>query len=81
MSFKKIISRKKYVYGLLDYSGKEYQIIFSNPMSMLVDKNLSWDSKGYLSHIAFVGDMVDEIDMPDHIIEELIRLEYLIEVK
>jgi hypothetical protein len=81
MSFKKIISRKKYVYGLLDYSGKEYQIIFASPMCMLVDDNISWESKGYLSHIALVGDMVGDIDMPDYITQELIDAGYLVEVK
>lgn len=76
----KTCQRKSYydTYGVLSHNGLEYNLIFGLPNDMLRDEKLSWESKGYLSYVAFVG---EEIEVSINIIDELIHLGYLVEVK
>ncbi len=64
-------------YMELTHNGIEYKLIFGHPNDMLRDKNISWESKGYLSSLV---NLPDEIEFSLHVIAELIHFGYLVEV-
>lgn len=68
----------KHRYGCITYKSKKYELFFSHPKFMLEDDNISWECKGYLSFLAFID--YSKIQVPPHIIEELINNNYLVEV-
>ncbi len=66
-----------HIYASTNHEGMQYKIIFGHPTHMLEDENISWEAKGYLSYIAFLP---SDMDLPDHIVDELIEYGYLVEV-
>jgi hypothetical protein len=77
MIINRMLSKYSHCYAKLTYNDKEYELIFSNPLSILKDENISWEAKGCLCHIAFLE---DDIELSPHVINELIKFGYLVEV-
>ncbi len=68
-------SNHKRCYGKITFEGIEYDLLFSHPQNMLTDPNISWESKGCLSHIMFLD---EDIDLPLYVIAELMHWGYLV---
>jgi hypothetical protein len=77
MTLKPISGIRKHSYASVEHKGKSYDLIFGHPKHMLIDEKISWEAKGVLSFFTFIE---GDIEVPDHIIEELIKSDYFVEV-
>ena len=66
----------KHCYLRIKYKKKRYELFCGHPYHMLRDETISWEAKGYLSHILLLQ---DDIDISKKVIVELIACGYLVE--
>jgi len=71
--------KSKLKHGQVTVKGVKYDLMFGHPKFMLQDVNLSWDTKGRLSHYCFVDR--DSPIIPKKTFDELVKFGYLVEVK
>lgn len=60
------------------YNGVEYSLVFTSLFYILTDADLSWESKGVLSHIC---NITQDLYISDSCIENLISAGYLVEAQ
>ncbi len=74
-----VYSRTKTKHGQMTVKGIKYDLMFRHPRFMLQDADLSWDTKGRLSHYCFIEG--DSPPIPKKTFDELLKWGYLVEVK